>query len=331
MQARVFIVFCTIILSFSHNYGTLTNLSMLSNENKRLLIYGDYHRNRRRPDGKTDIEIVTPFLQLADEQNLPTCHILIESHEQMKQIGWRKFPNLLSDLPAWSNRFRRTILENIEIRGCSLDAGNIHSEPKELKEHSNDKAYKEEYIAIFGCNVWELTYNDVFRAFDELYLKFTSLIDLLTNEQVSNQFRVNLEKARIECQKLKDHLNQPLGTKTDIRIVEFAYELAAKFCDLEYCSPGARCVNSDAESKNVERYESEIRELIISSFSPFFDLNAFHKILQLHETEDLIILFVGDNHRSRLVKMLEAINYKLVYTKTPLTEEHFAQIVEART
>ena len=101
----------------------------------------------------------------------------------MKQIGWRKFPNLLSDLPAWSNRFRRTIIENIEIRGCSLDAGNIHSEPKELKEHSNDKAYKEEYIAIFGSNVWELTYNDVFRAFDELYLKFTSLIDLLTNDK----------------------------------------------------------------------------------------------------------------------------------------------------
>ena len=50
------------------------------------------------------------------------------------------------------------------------------------------------------------------------------------------------------------------------------------------------------------------------------DLNAYHRILELHENEDLVIVFVGDNHRLRLAQMLQATNYSVDYTTSPLNE-----------
>ena len=100
------------------------------------------------------------------------------------------------------------------------------STKENVKDMENHDAYKKNYIRIFGCNAWELTYGDVFKFFDELYLKATNLMDFAENGLIKDQFKLCLSKALTECQKLKTHLNQPLGTQLDRRIVDFAYELA---------------------------------------------------------------------------------------------------------
>jgi hypothetical protein len=301
----------TLILCFE-SFAAIVGLSIMRKEGDKIAVFlGDVHAHMIRAEPKSEEEIINGILERVDGRDIAPCSILVESQEDAKQLGIGDWPSILADLPERYRRapFRKITLENIEMRGYGLAALRIHADPLFYKEKAGDESERRRYLDVLGYDTWLLTYEDVFNCFFQMYLDLSNKKELIVSEPAKKVYDDILSQTFKQFEDLKQHLSLPQGTSMDRTIVDFAYELGDKAWDLKY----GLCRKPGTEAEEAREYEKKLDELLGSAFRGLFDLNAYYRILTLHESEcRSILLPVGDGHRSAIGKMLVDIGYEVV-------------------
>jgi hypothetical protein len=274
MNFNVLALICVAVFSCMDIFAAVVGLSVLRREmGKPAGILGDIHANMRRTEPKSEEEILGGILEKADEKDIATCYLLIESSEVAKRLGTINRPSILADLPGRYRRapLRKIILEDIEMRGCGADAAMIHADPLFYKQKTCDEAMRSTYVNVLGYDPWTLTYEDVFNNFLRIYLDLSNKRELIASEHAKRVYDDALIHTFKQFEALKQHLCLSLGTTPNREIVGFAYELADKAWRLE----DGLCRRPGIEADKAREYEKELVDLLELAFCGLFDLNAY--------------------------------------------------------
>lgn len=298
MARNLSLLVCLILFSGTSR-SVLVNVTVAQADKKIAVVFGDKHvalsdMGLRAPERQSEAALLFALLENSD---VLRRHLLIEWHRSFKEAGLRTFTNLLSDILI-PGPFKNTIIEDIEVRGCSELTGSILDKPRFFIEEKNKAALE----AAFGANLWQLNYNDVFAKFDEVCLTLEAKKDLHTSERIRGQFDDKLSLAHQEFQRLQRAPLGEYGYTPDQALIAFVNKTSDYITSRSDLNEWTKCIKALKKQTNA-------------AFIPLFDLNAYHRILELHSSEDCVISIVGDQHRETISRMLEqSADYKIVYT-----------------
>lgn len=298
MLKNLFLLTCLLLFSGTSR-SVLVNVTVAQADKKIAVLFGDKHvalsdMGLRASEGQSEAALLLALLENSDVQKR---HLLIESHRSFKKAGLRTFPNLLSDILI-PGPFKNTIIEDIEVRGWSELTGSILDKPRFFTEEKNKAALE----AAFGAHPWRLTYNDVFAQFHEACLSLAAKKDLHTSERIRGQFDDKLSLADQEFQRLQARPLGDYGYTPDQALIAFVNNT----CDY---------ITSRSDLNEWTECTKALKKQTNATFIPLFDLNAYHRILELHGSEDCVISIVGDQHRETISQMLEqSADYTILYT-----------------
>ncbi|MBA3752300.1 hypothetical protein H0X06_05950 [Candidatus Dependentiae bacterium] len=251
----------------------------LSNNN-RLIELHDFHKSLHTSDLE-QLEAAVKALVDREKNTDRPIHILTES--AVEQIRTH-YASILCSLKTWlcclDDELANTTVESIETRKLSGAVGYILGAP-------NRESVKEEHHITMknfknGWLVGKIVFNDLYTDFrtpqETAQQTYKDLLMICDSEQekiyVKQYYNSFMDQAKLEFIKYGDFLKESdIDICSDQSIYKMTYDWDQKKRD-------------------------QLHYLLVYCFSPFFDFNAYFRIISLHkQSSSLDIVFVaGSNH-----------------------------------
>ncbi|MBA3752301.1 hypothetical protein H0X06_05955 [Candidatus Dependentiae bacterium] len=252
----------------------------LSNNN-RLIELHDYHKDSEEKDLQ---QLEAAVKALVDREKNTARPIQILTESAVEQIRIQK-ASVMCSLKTWlcclDDELANTTVESIETRKLSGAVGYI------LGVKNRESLKEEHHISIDndfknGWLVGKIVFNDLYTDFrtqqETARQTYKDLLKICDNEQekiyVKQYYNYFMDQAKLEFIKYGDFLKES---------------------DIDFCSDQS-VYKMVYDWEQVKR--DQLHYLLVYCFSPFFDFNAYARIISLHkQSSSLDIVFVaGSDH-----------------------------------
>ncbi|MBA3752287.1 hypothetical protein H0X06_05885 [Candidatus Dependentiae bacterium] len=251
----------------------------LSNNN-RLIVLHDYHKDNQEKDLE-QLETAVKALVAREKNTDRPIHILTESAVEEIRI---QYASILCSLKTWlccrDDELANTTVESIETRKLSGAVGYILGV-------KNRGSLKEEHRITMknfknGWLVGKIVFNDLYTDFrtqqETAQQTYKDLLKICDNEQekiyVKQYYHYCMDQAKLEFIKYGNFLKEnDIDMCSDQSIYKMVYDWKQKKRD-------------------------QLHYLLSYCFSPFFDFNAYARVINLHKQSGSldIVVVAGSDH-----------------------------------
>ncbi len=274
--------------------------------NQHLLLLGETHtyNSTRAPGNQKNLQALNVLIETADrfEIDTPAFHIFVEHtmpvNDSNVVLGHKIPPSILCGLVVLDERkkandepFRRTTIENIEVRHAYCVTKII----MELEPHDGlYETYEEQTFThnslrrLHNHEFLKITWRDLIHDFNRLCSECEGYRDSWANPKIVGQFNRMLRNARQNFKPVQKRIEERDNK---------ASEEQEKDPLLLVPDQSIFTFYKTYNGKDLPDKMAPFLHRLTESFSPFLDMQVFHRILLLrNKPVPIIIVYTGETH-----------------------------------